>query len=287
MNITIADETGFCFGVKRALDLAYEALNTSNGKPVYTLGELVHNPDVIEKLEQEGINPVNEDELSSVETGILVLRAHGVPPTVVEKAEQLGFEIIDSTCPRVKKVHDIVRELKKEEYEIVIVGKAKHAEVVGISGQIGGKCTIMEKPVETSKFQQNKKLGIVAQTTTSRKNFLEISAKLIEKSGETRIFDTICPSTMKRQVSTIELAKNVGVILVIGGKNSSNTHHLWKVCSEVNFNAYHIENPEEIDPDWIELAEDVGITTGASTPDYMIDKVVKKIQEIVSDIKNR
>ena len=287
MNITVADETGFCFGVKRALDLANEAISSSTGKPVYSLGELVHNPDVVESLENNGIKAVKEDELPSLEKGILVIRAHGVPPDVIKKAEDLGFEIVDSTCPLVKKIHNIVRDLKDEGYDIVIAGKANHAEVLGIAGQVDGNCTIMEKTVDASDFRDCKKIGIVAQTTTSRKRFLEISGKLINKARETRIFDTICPSTIKRQVSALELAKNVGVMMVIGGKNSSNTHHLWKTCSEVNFNSYHIECADDIDPDWIELADDVGITTGASTPEYMINIITEKIQKIDSDFKNR
>ena len=277
-EIIVSKEKGFCFGVQRALTMAYDVLKKEEGKPVYSLGELVHNPEVIRNLERDGIRSVTEEQMKDVSPGVIIFRAHGVPPRIRELAEELGFQIVDATCPRVEKIHSIVKELKEQDYDIVVAGRAEHPEVKGIVGEIDGDCMVMGKVKDTEDYPKSRKLGVVAQSTTSRPLFLEIASRLMEKALEIRVFDTVCRSTIDRQKYARELASEVDVMIVIGGKNSSNTRHLWEFCYQVNYNSYQVEYPNDLDRDWFEGAEKVGIATGASTPDGLIDSVAERIR---------
>lgn len=278
LEIIVSKEKGFCFGVQRALTIAYDVLKKGEGKPVYSLGELVHNPEVIRNLERDGVKSITEDQIEKLPPGVIIFRAHGVSPRIRKLAEENGFEIVDATCPRVERIHTIVKELKEQGYDIVIAGRADHPEVKGIAGEIDGKCTIMGKVKDTEDYPKSCKLGIVAQSTTSRQLFLEIASRLMEKAKETRVFDTVCRSTIDRQKYAKELAAEVDVMIVIGGKNSSNTKHLWEFCYQVNYNSYQVEYPNDLNRDWFEGAEKVGIATGASTPDGLIDAVAERIR---------
>lgn len=280
MKITIANKAGFCFGVKRAMKIAYKELEKASGKPVYTLGPLVHNPQVIDQLEKDGIKSIEQEDLENHNVGHLIIRTHGISPSIRRKAVKLGFKNIDSTCPLVKKIHKIVRTLRDEDYKILVIGHASHPEVVGIVGQVEGDCTVIENIKDSAELPRFKKLGVVVQTTALWPKFQEIAAELVGKAQECRIFNTICHATIERQKAALKLAKNVDVMVIIGGKNSSNTRRLLEICKSVNSNSHHVEHVEDLDPSWFKGAKEAGITAGASTPDHIIKRIIHRIKEL-------
>jgi len=280
LKITRANKAGFCFGVRRAIRIAYERLKAADGKPVYTFGPLVHNPEVIRRLEKDGIRSIGQ--LNSEEPGHLLIRSHGVSPAVRKRAEEMGYVVTDATCPLVEKIHKIVRNLKKEGYTILVIGHSAHPEIIGIVGEVDEECIVIESVDEVRKLPRYKKLGVAAQTTTLWTKFMDISRELVGKAHECRIFNTICEATIEAQKSAMELAGRAGAMIIIGGRNSSNTRRLFEISSTVNPNSHHIEYPEELEPGWFEGIVEVGVTAGASTPDHIIEKVIERIREICS-----
>lgn len=277
MKIIIADEAGFCFGVKRAIKMAYEELEKADGKPVYTLGPLVHNPQVIEELENDNIESI--EELDGHPIGHLLIRTHGVSPSICRRAEDLGYEIVDATCPLVKKIHTIVSNLRDWGYKILVIGHSSHPEVVGIVGEVEKDCKVIESVEEARSLDKYSKLGVVVQTTALWPKFHAIAAELPEKAQECRIFNTICHATIERQDAALKLAREAGTMIVVGGKNSSNTRRLLEICKSVNPNSYQVEYAEELQPEWFHNVKEVGVTAGASTPDHIIKKIVENIEK--------
>lgn len=282
MKIEIAEKAGFCFGVRRAIERACRAKDEAGQTPVYTLGPLVHNPQVIDNLRQNGIVSI-DDPGDRDNRGILLIRTHGISPSIREKAQDLGYEIIDATCPLVQKIHKIVRMLEREKYSIIVIGHASHPEVQGIVGEVEGDCLVIENPQQAAQLGREKKLGVVVQTTALLKNYRKIASQLVEKAEEVRIFNTICYATYERQKAAEKLANRSSVMIVVGGKNSSNTRRLLEICKMVNPNSYHVETALELKEEWFEKAERVGITAGASTPDYIIDQVRDRIEQLGKD----
>ena len=280
MEIKIAKKAGFCFGVRRAIEMAYNKLNEADGKPVYTLGPLVHNPQVTGQLEKDGIFSIEVEEMADKPKGHLIIRTHGISPKIRNKASELGYIITDATCPLVRKIHHIVLELQKEGYQIIVIGHASHPEVQGIVGEVDNSCFIIEDKKEVADLQVFKKMGIVVQTTALWSNFQEISAALLEKTREARIFNTICYATIERQQAAEELSEQVDLVIVIGGKNSSNTRRLLEICMSVNPNSHHVEQVDELNPEWFRGVKSAGLTAGASTPDYIIEEIFNRIEEI-------
>jgi len=278
-KIVIADKAGFCFGVKRAISMAYEQLANSSGKPVYTLGPLVHNPQVIKKLENDGIKSI--EELGAYPIGHLLIRTHGVSPAIRKEAMELGYNITDATCPLVKKIHDIVLELQREEYPVLVIGHSSHPEVQGIVGELEGNCRVAETVEDARNLQPCHKLGVVVQTTALWHNFTEITVELLGKTKELRIFNSICHATMERQAAAEDLAGKVSMMIVIGGRNSSNTRRLLEISLRVNPRSYLVESPEEVQKDWFADITSIGLTAGASTPDYIIESVYEKVRQYV------
>jgi|YNPNPStandDraft_1061719.scaffolds.fasta_scaffold06154_6 4-hydroxy-3-methylbut-2-enyl diphosphate reductase len=276
MRIRIAEEAGFCFGVQRALDII--ARSRSEGKVLSTLGPIIHNSQVVESLSRQGIESV--DDLSEAKTPYVVVRSHGVPPEVYEEAKRRGIEIIDATCPFVKTAQDVARLLASEGYQVVVVGKEHHPEVMGLVGHAGGKATVVDDPAAVSGVLFSKKIGVLAQTTMRYEIFAEVVLELLKKARELRAFNTICYTTRRRQESTRELARQVDLMIVVGGKNSSNTTRLYEICVDMGVPSYHIEGPDEIDPKWLEGVKEVGITAGASTPPELVREVVERLEEI-------
>jgi (E)-4-hydroxy-3-methyl-but-2-enyl pyrophosphate reductase len=285
MEIKLAKKAGFCFGVRRAIEMAYDKLHESDGKPVYTLGPLVHNPQVIEQLEKDGIKSIEIDEMAAKPRGHLIIRTHGVSPKIWDKASELSYITTDATCPLVRKIHHIVIDLQKEGYPVIVIGHASHPEVQGIVGEVEDNCFVIEKAEDVAQLQMFKKLGIVVQTTALWSRFQEISAALLEKTQEARIFNTICHATIERQQAAEELAGQVDLMIIIGGKNSSNTGRLLEICKSVNPNAYHVEQPDELNPEWFRGVARTGLTAGASTPDYIIENVYSRIEEIAKELE--
>jgi (E)-4-hydroxy-3-methyl-but-2-enyl pyrophosphate reductase len=274
MEVYLADKAGLCFGVKRAINTAFEA--AAKGK-VYCLGPLIHNPQEVERLRQAGVDLV-EDFSSLTQGDYLIIRSHGVPPKVLVEIRKKGLNIIDLTCPFVSKAQRDAEALHKEGYQVVIVGEKKHPEVQSIRGYAGDNAVVVETAddVETTQFKN--RIGVVAQTTQSYSNFSKIVLKLLRLSKELKVFNTICDSTQERQDAARVLAGKVDVMLVVGGRNSANTSRLVTVCQQEGKPTYHIEVADEIQPQWFEGVTKVGVTAGASTPDWVVEGVLGKLK---------
>ena len=277
MKVILAQHLGFCYGVKRAIKLARDS--ASPLIRTCTLGPIIHNPQMVEKLESEGIGMVQN--ITEMTAGTIIIRSHGVGPQVYREAEHSGLQIVDATCPHVKKAQLAAHALAEEGYAVVIVGEKQHPEVKSIFEWSGHMAKVIESTAEAAAVQPCGKLGIVVQTTFSGEKFKAIVAALMDKSSDIKIARTICTATDQRQAAAIELAGSVDLMLVIGGKNSGNTTRLAQLCSE-KCPTYHIETAEELQDDWFNESEKVGITAGASTPDWIIKEVYKKVQDMES-----
>ncbi len=274
MKIILAEKAGFCFGVKRAIETAFKA--ASKGR-VYCLGPLIHNPQEIERLRQEGVETVESLDVLSKGDAVII-RSHGVPPSVLARARDKGLTIIDLTCPFVGKAQRHAALLHQEGYQVVVVGEKKHPEVHSILGHAGPDALVVETPEDMEDKQFQQRIGVVAQTTQAYSNFSGVVLKLLELSKELKIFNTICTSTAERQESAQTLAGKADVMIVVGGRNSANTTRLVSLCREEGKQTYHIEVAEEIQSGWLKGAGTVGVTAGASTPDWIIDQVLRRLQ---------
>ena len=262
MQIFLPEKIGFCFGVKRALKLTLNEIKR-NGK-VYILGDLIHNPQIAEDLRRRGIKSI--EDLSQIKKGTLIIRSHGEDPSVIREARKRKLRVLDATCPYVLRVQKIVRYLSQKYYQVIIVGTDTHPEVRGIIANIKGECYVVKNSQETEKLPFLKKAGIVAQTTENIENFNHIVKKLIEKTRECRVFNTICRIIRERQEETRKLAREVEAVIVVGGHNSSNTHQLVKLCRYLEVKTCFVEKEEELNMEEWKGIKRVGITGGTSTP---------------------
>ena len=276
MSVTVAPGSGFCFGVKRALKLAFDAARKGDG-PIATLGPIIHNPQVVAKLEDEGLSVV--DSLEEIEGGTLIVRSHGLPQNILDDAVARGITIVDATCPFVKQAQDAAARLEREGYAVVIVGEEDHPEVLSVTGNLRRPTTVVDGPLGLSELGDSDKVGVVCQTTQPLEHLRAVVEALLSKARELRVFNTICEATLERQTSTLELAGRVDVMLVVGGRNSANTRRLWELCREAGCDAYHIETTDELEPAWFEGKKEVGVTGGASTPHWIIDDVVRTVED--------
>jgi small subunit ribosomal protein S1 len=274
MEIFLADKAGFCFGVKRAINTAFANAGKGN---VYCLGPLIHNPQEVDRLLAAGVRTV-EDFSSLIPGDYLIIRSHGVPPLVLAQARERGLKIIDLTCPFVSKAQRDAELLQKEGYQVVVIGEKQHPEVQSILGHAGDDAVVVETADDVEGMTFHHRLGVVAQTTQSYSNFSEIVLKLLSLSKELKVFNTICHSTKERQNAARVLAGQVDVMLVVGGRNSANTTRLVSVCRQEGKPTYHIEVADEIRPEWLKGASKVGVTAGASTPDWVVEGVMKKLK---------
>lgn len=273
MEVILAEYLGFCYGVRRAIKIARE---NADGKS-RTLGAIIHNPQMVERLKNEGVGMV--EDLNEVTDGTIIIRSHGVGPQTYENIKTKGLKIVDATCPHVKMAQTAARELVDSGYKVVIVGEKHHPEVKSIFEWTGKRATILETEAEAESFAQCPKLGIVSQTTVAGEQFKKVVLKLLDKSKDIKILRTICTATDQRQKAAMELAAKVDVMLVVGGRNSANTTKLAKLC-ENKCATYHIETSQEISPEWFSKSKKIGITAGASTPDWIIREVFDKCQKI-------
>lgn len=277
MEIILAKSAGFCFGVKRAVNMAFKA--AEQAEHICSLGPLIHSPQLVQRLEGEGIRVAKSVEEMTDET--VIIRSHGITRGEEEQLEQRLLSIVDATCPFVKKAQQYAALLGNDGYAVVIVGEQEHPEVQGIISYAAGAETWVVADVEEARrVPVHKKMGLVAQTTQAYDNFSEIVAVLLEKCKELRIFNTICDATAVRQDEARAIAGRVDLMFVVGGLNSANTTRLARICSEIQPRTYHIETADEIDPSWLQGAEAVGLTAGASTPEWIIREVVERVQEI-------
>jgi len=275
VEIKVAKSAGFCWGVKRAVNMAVRAIKKGKGR-AYCLGELIHNKREINRLKTLGMEFVdNMEELKEGST--VIIRSHGIAPQVLENLKKKGLDIVDATCPFVKEVQDKAVKLEKEGYPVLILGNSNHPEVEGIAGHVKAPI-IVNSLEELKKLPQFLKLGVVCQTTLNLDFFRKAISLLALKAKELKVYNTICKATAIRQKEAKELASQVDVMLIIGGKNSSNTTKLYQISKSVNERSYHIESKEEIDLSWFEGAEIVGVTAGASTPQWVIDEVVSYLR---------
>jgi (E)-4-hydroxy-3-methyl-but-2-enyl pyrophosphate reductase len=276
MEIFLADKAGFCFGVKRAINTAFEAVGKTR---VYCLGPLIHNPQEVERLRKAGVETV--EDFSTLNAGdTLIIRSHGVPPRVLTQARDMGLTIIDLTCPFVGKAQRHAEVLSKEGYQVVVVGEKKHPEVQSILGYAGENAVVVEAAKDLDGLKLQGRLGVVAQTTQSYGNFSEIVLTLLRISKELKVFNTICSSTKERQEAARILARQVDLMLVVGGRNSANTSRLADLCRQEGKPTYHIEVADEIKPEWLAGVKKIGVTAGASTPDWLVDGVIERLKAI-------
>lgn len=276
MKVILAKRAGFCFGVKRATQMAFEA--AGKDKTTCTLGPIIHSPQVVKRLEEMGVKVVKN--LDGMDNGTIIIRSHGVASDELSEAVQKQLEIIDATCPFVKKAQEHVKSLSDSGYSVVVVGDADHPEVQGIVSYGGDKVFVVGSGEEVKKLPKMNKIGIVAQTTQSFENLKNVVSECLLRGGEIRIFNTICDATAVRQEEAKELACQVDCMLVVGGFNSANTRRLAEVCVELQPRTHHIETADEIDQAWFEGVERVGVTAGASTPKWIIDEVVQRVEAI-------
>ena len=273
MEVILAEHLGFCYGVKRAIRLARESAAQKNAS---TLGPIIHNPQMVARLEEEGVGSVDSiDEVP--DGGTAIIRSHGVGPSVYKELETRPIQVVDATCPHVKKAQMSAHRLAEEGYSVVIVGEKQHPEVKSILEWAGGDAAVVETEEEAEALPTFVKLGIVAQTTFPGVRFQTIVSRLIAKSNDIRIVRTICTATDQRQSAALSLAADVDMMLVIGGKNSANTTRLAQLCAEKTV-VHHIETASELQDEWFLNIKKIGITAGASTPDWIIREVYQKCQ---------
>jgi 4-hydroxy-3-methylbut-2-enyl diphosphate reductase len=276
MEILVAKMAGFCFGVKRAIDIAFQVAEEKR-EGVYTLGPIIHNPQVVEMLKEKGIIPV-DDIKTKREIKALIIRTHGIPLHLLNELSSMGCEIIDATCPFVKKAQCYAKLLKEEDYQVVILGEKDHPEVKGLMSYSGDDVIVVDGKTPLPRLK--KKVGIVVQTTQPLEALKKVLSDAIEHAEEIKVYNTICNSTALRLKETEKMAREVDVMFVVGGKNSANTTQLARLCSSLSVPTYHIETSSEIKEEWLNGAKKVGITAGASTPDWIIKEVEKRIRDL-------
>lgn len=278
MNVTRAKCAGACYGVQRALNMALDTV--SKGSHAVTLGPLIHNPQVVAQLAERGIRAVESPE-QAVE-GSVIIRSHGVTPQVRREIEARGLPVVDATCPHVARAQKAAAKLARECGHVVVVGEAGHPEVEGLvayAREAGGEVLVAGRAADVPASLSGK-VGVVVQTTQTREAFEEVLAALRDRGVECVVKDTVCLATRERQESAADLAREVDAMVVIGGRNSSNTTRLAEICSAVCGNTHHIERASELDPVWFDQCTEVGITAGASTPEDQIAAVEARIASL-------
>lgn len=283
MEIILAKQAGFCFGVKRATHLAFEAA-TQKKDNTYTLGPIIHSPQVVSRLEALGVKVI--DDISGVDSGTIIIRSHGVTEAELQEAIEKELEIVDATCPFVKKAQEYVKELSSAGYEVIVIGDYDHPEVEGIISYATGKVHVVASAEEVASLPKMRKIGIVAQTTQSMEHLTSVVTEALSKGVEIRVFNTICDATAVRQDEARALAAAVDCMIVIGGYSSANTRRLAEICAELCAKTHHIESAGQIGAEWFNGVERVGVTAGASTPKWLIDEVIARIHELVPDKKD-
>ena len=279
MEIILAKSAGFCFGVRRATQMAFEA--ASKHENICSLGPVIHSPQVVKGLAEQGVKVVSKVE--DIPPGSVIVRSHGITSEEMEKIHESNLTIVDATCPFVKKAQEYAARLSDEGYTVVIVGEMEHPEVQGIVSYAGEALVhVVADAKQASALPRMKKVGIVAQTTQLYENLKDIMDVCLAKSQELRIYNTICDATSVRQNEAREIALEVDLMFVIGGHASANTSRLAGICREIQPRTWHIETMEEIEPEWFASVNKVGVTAGASTPRWLIDEVLARITELAT-----
>ncbi len=278
MKINLAKSAGFCFGVKRAIDIAYKTLAIK--KNVYMLGNIVHNEDVARKLEKAGIKKANRLSLGKDKT--FLIRAHGATLRTIERARRLGYKIIDATCPMVKEIHKIVRSAERYNRTIIVIGDKKHDEVRGIIGQLKKHAIVIEdiQNIPRGKLKKIKKACVVAQSTQNLEKVVKIIEILKPQIKDLKFFNTICRPTRIKQEEIKQMSKDNDAMIIIGSKTSANTKRLYQISKSLNNRSYWVQSKKDIKPAWLKGVNSVGITAGASTPDDTTKEVIAYVKKI-------
>lgn len=278
MIIKRAKTQGFCFGVAITVKKAEEAV-AREGSNVTTLGHVVHNPQMVAQLEAQGLK--NAHSVDEIESGTMFVRAHGLPVETFEKAAAKGLTVIDATCPMVTKIHVQAERLRDEGYKIIVIGDASHPEVKGTLSHVPGAWCIQHVE-DIEKLPRASRVGVVVQSTWSGPGFSEIVRKLSEKYYEVRAVNTICTDTKNRQSEVVDLAREVEVMVVVGGKTSANTKHLAELAAINGARAFHVEGPDELEPGWFAGVNTAGLMSGASTPGWLVEQVADRMDELAN-----
>lgn len=277
MKIVVGKHTGFCGGVRRAVDIAQKTAAGAGG-PVTTWGPLIHNPQVVARLEAAGVKVADRPEGLGGEA--FVVSAYGVAHAVLDAARERGLRIVDATCPVVIRAHAVAKRLADEGYQVICVGDHGHPEMVTLKEMLGDRVTVVHTREEAAAVKITGKLGVVSQTTQSLDNFRQIVGDLAIRVRELKVLNTLCPAITVRQEETDVMVEHVQALLVVGGLGSSNTTRLAEIGRARNLPTHHIETADEIIPDWFRGVESVGVVSGASTPDWIIKDVLLRLQDL-------
>ena len=275
MEVILAKTAGFCFGVKRAVDTVYKEAGKKN---VYTYGPIIHNSEVVNDLKKKGVEVINSrEELEALEEGTVIIRSHGVAREIYDLIHEKGLELVDATCPFVRKIHKIVEKAGNDGDQVIIVGSEHHPEVQGIKGWCTGEVHIISDAEQFEGINLNKPTTLVSQTTFNYKKFEDIVDILLKKSYDILVMNTICNATEVRQTEAGTIARNSDAMIVIGGKHSSNTQKLYEICKKECLNTHFIQTLDDLDLNLFQSFRSVGITAGASTP----NNIIKEVQSYV------
>jgi 4-hydroxy-3-methylbut-2-enyl diphosphate reductase len=290
MKVTVDKSSGFCWGVVRTVNIAEKEL--AAGEKLYSLGDIIHNPVEIERLRSEGLETVTHDDLTKLKGAKILIRAHGEPPETYRRAKELGITLIDATCPVVGKVQERIRRFYDDGYQVVIFGKIEHAEVIGLVGQTNGEAIVIKSLNEIDKVKLDRKTVLFSQTTMDKPTFYSIKEELSKKIEELVVGsieelateflakDTICGQVFGREKKIREFASENELIIFVAGRHSSNGKVLYEIVKSVNSRIQFIENVQELQPEWLEGVETVGITGATSTPQWLMEKAKEKVETL-------
>lgn len=281
MEITVAKSAGFCFGVQRAVDSVYKELEENSGK-IYTFGSIIHNEQVVEDLNKKGIEVIDTvEQLKKIKEGTVVIRSHGVAKEIYDILEQQKLKMVDATCPFVKKIHNIVLDESNNGKTIIIIGNDNHPEVEGIKGWVNGEVIVInkEEQIEKLSLPEQTKACIVSQTTFNHNKFKYLVEIIRKKGYDITVVNTICNATHVRQVETQKISSKVDGMIVIGGKNSSNTQKLYDICRNECENTFYVQTVKDLNLHELKSLKSIGITAGASTPKNIIEEVRTECQK--------
>lgn len=278
MRVTVAKTAGFCWGVRRTVEKTFETMENVAG-PIVTLGPVIHNPQVINRLKSQGVEV--KDVVADIDDGVtVVVRTHGALKSEMAAAKERGLVVVDGTCPYVKVPQVMVQRMSRDGYHILIIGDEAHAEIKGVASYAEGPVTVLAPGAPVPDLPGVKKVGMVCQTTIQSEFFKQAVSEAVLKFKEVRAYNTICHDTDERQTETRAVAAGVDAVVVVGGHNSANTRHLAEISHALQPNTHHVETADELDPRWFSGCQVVGVSAGASTPDWVIDEVVKKLEAI-------
>jgi len=279
LQILLAENAGFCFGVRRALEIAEQA--TRDHPRVFSLGPLIHNRQVVERLAAQGL--VVSAGVEEVPPGaVAMIRAHGAGPEVYEQARARGITLLDATCPFVARVHRKAAHFSRQGYTVLVLGDPNHPEAQGIVAHTGGQALIVESPQDLTNLRLPSRVAVVCQTTQTLEALRALVDALLPQVSELVVANTICDATAKRQEESLRLARQVDLMIVIGGYHSANTRRLAEICAATGTPTHHIEQADELQEEWLAGVEKVGVTAGASTPAEAIEAVLMRLREMAA-----